>query len=348
MIGDAAVSEVALVAIDGSEQPSLTVVGLFGAVDPEAVVGSAVPGTDALAQLVRDAARERATVAASTDVVTTVFEDDREGVVLVSPVLDDDDAVAGAVVARLLVSELVSGNDSEVQVAIEVWLDGTPVAASPVHDAAQAPFGTPFTFGTDATSWEIVATDGGLETTHRGSWIALGAGVLFAVLAGVLASIVRASAVTAGRLQRIEHDARHDDLTGLVNRTGLTDELETRLADRRTNNLVGVLLLDLDRLKVVNDSIGHSAGDEVLNAVADRLRAAVREEDTVGRFGGDEFVVVSSGVPAIKDLTSLADRILESLPRAGGAERRVVADDQCVDRYRLCRERRRQLREPAA
>ena len=76
---------------------------------------------------------------------------------------------------------------------------------------------------------------------------------------------------------------------------------------------MGVLFLDLDRLKVVNDSIGHTAGDEVLSAVAKRLKHLVRQGDTVGRFGGDEFVIVTRGLPTVRDLTVLADGIIEAL-----------------------------------
>ncbi len=170
--------------------------------------------------------------------------------------------------------------------------------------------GTALSFGLFSI---IRSTETDPAVNHVGSWIALAVGVVLTILIAFLLATVRRNATTIERLEKIEHDARHDMLTGLVNRAGLSDELHQRIADRRTNNLVGVILLDLDRLKVVNDSIGHSAGDEVLNTVADRLRECVREEDIVGRFGGDEFVIISSGVPAISDLTNLADRILESL-----------------------------------
>ena len=89
--------------------------------------------------------------------------------------------------------------------------------------------------------------------------------------AGLDRACDREHALTLGRLERSEHDARHDVLTGLLNRAGLTIELSHRVEDRRPPELVGVLFLDLDRLKIVNDSIGHTAGDEVLAIVAGRF-----------------------------------------------------------------------------
>ncbi|MEZ5342251.1 MAG: GGDEF domain-containing protein [Acidimicrobiales bacterium] len=176
-------------------------------------------------------------------------------------------------------------------------------------------FGEPYDFEALGAEWSIVGLQSGVEADHSGSWLLLFAGVLFAGAAGLLAQAIRRQSIVLGRLDRTEHDATHDPLTGLLNRSGLTPDLEARLSDRRANNLVGVLFLDLDRLKVVNDSLGHSAGDEVLAIVADRLRSVVREGDIVARFGGDEFVVVSSGLPAIRDLTTLAQRVLDALAK---------------------------------
>lgn len=90
--------------------------------------------------------------------------------------------------------------------------------------------------------------------------------------------------------------ALHDPLTGLANRVLLFDRLEQELAQsRRTPQLVGVLLLDLNGFKAVNDRYGHLAGDELLQQVARRLRGSSRDVDTVARFGGDEFVVLITG-----------------------------------------------------
>jgi diguanylate cyclase len=117
--------------------------------------------------------------------------------------------------------------------------------------------------------------------------------------------------------------ARSDPGTGLSNRVGIGEELDRRLARRRRSDLVGVLVLDLDRLKAVNEIVGHRAGDEVLATVADRIRAAVRGDDEVGRLGSDEFCVVTSALRSVADLGRLAERILSCLAEP------VVLSDGC-------------------
>ena len=93
--------------------------------------------------------------------------------------------------------------------------------------------------------------------------------------------------------QRIQQLAYHDTLTGLPNRTLLTDRVNRALVRaRRTGQIGALLFLDLDKFKRINDSLGHSVGDELLKELARRLRGALREEDTVARLGGDEFVVL--------------------------------------------------------
>ena len=108
--------------------------------------------------------------------------------------------------------------------------------------------------------------------------------------------------------------ANTDALTGLANRNLLTDRLEQALIyAHRANRLTGVMLLDLDRFKTVNDSLGHSQGDLLLKTVAQRLQACVRDGDTVARLGGDEFVVILSDVAQAADIVSVAQEILTAL-----------------------------------
>jgi len=112
----------------------------------------------------------------------------------------------------------------------------------------------------------------------------------------------------------IQHLAYHDTLTGLANRFSLTARLQQSVADARRNGYqLAVMFLDLDRFKHINDSLGHSVGDELLKQVAQRLRAAVRETDIVARLGGDEFVVVLQALGGPGDAAHIAAKLLERL-----------------------------------
>ena len=115
--------------------------------------------------------------------------------------------------------------------------------------------------------------------------------------------------------ERMRHEALHDPLTGLANRTLLRDRLEQALARSAREQLpTGVLFVDLDEFKFVNDRFGHAMGDAVLTEVADRLRAAVRPADTVARVGGDEFVVVCEDIDAEAAL-ALGRRLVDAVRR---------------------------------
>ncbi len=114
--------------------------------------------------------------------------------------------------------------------------------------------------------------------------------------------------------ERIRHLAFHDALTGLPNRMLLNDRLEVAIAAARRNAArLGLMFIDLDRFKAVNDSFGHEAGNDLLKEVAERLRRCVRESDTVARMGGDEFVVLLGGVDVPENYALVARKIIDSL-----------------------------------
>jgi diguanylate cyclase (GGDEF)-like protein len=113
---------------------------------------------------------------------------------------------------------------------------------------------------------------------------------------------------------RITHLARYDELTGLPNRVNFRDEIERLLAvPHDADQLSALLFVDLDQFKQVNDTLGHPCGDQLLCAVADRLRAMLRPEDFVARFGGDEFVVFQQNIKSAEDSAVLARRIVDHL-----------------------------------
>jgi diguanylate cyclase (GGDEF)-like protein/PAS domain S-box-containing protein len=114
--------------------------------------------------------------------------------------------------------------------------------------------------------------------------------------------------------QQLRHQAFHDPLTHLANRPLFVDRLEHALAVRRHNGRgIAVLLLDLDRFKTINDSLGHSTGDEALVAIAERLVHCLRPGDTAARLGGDEFVILLEDVVELAEASGVASRIIDAL-----------------------------------
>jgi diguanylate cyclase (GGDEF)-like protein len=137
--------------------------------------------------------------------------------------------------------------------------------------------------------------------------------------------VVAYLAVLARRGNAAEHRAFHDELTGLANRTLFEDRLHLAIDQaRRSGTQLAVLFLDLDQFKNVNDSLGHPAGNRLLQGVARRLEASVRAGETVGRFGGDEFTVLLTEVEGPAGAATAAQRLLDAFAQPFVVERRKL------------------------
>ena len=112
---------------------------------------------------------------------------------------------------------------------------------------------------------------------------------------------------------KIDHMARHDGLTDLPNRLFFREQLEECLKRVHRGERLAVLYLDVDQFKTINDTLGHSLGDELLKAVAARLRSCLRDTDLVSRLGGDEFAIIQTAVTDTKDIIALVDRMFEAV-----------------------------------
>jgi diguanylate cyclase (GGDEF)-like protein len=114
--------------------------------------------------------------------------------------------------------------------------------------------------------------------------------------------------------KRMQFHAHHDSLTGLPNRVLLNDRIKTELAHaRREQSILALLFLDLDRFKIINDSLGHATGDQLLRIISRRVKDCVREGDTVARLGGDEFMVLLPRIASASDAGRISNKIIDSL-----------------------------------
>lgn len=165
----------------------------------------------------------------------------------------------------------------------------------------------------------------------RRVWLSLSARALSRQGGPPSATVVSFTDITERRMidSQLEHEATHDALTGLCNRTVTINRLSPAARAHRSG-LTAVLFIDLDKFKVINDSLGHSAGDEVLRVVGARLSRSTRRGDVVGRLGGDEFTVIAYGLTGPDEASALADHIRAELTRPISVEGRQLHVDASV------------------
>ncbi len=158
----------------------------------------------------------------------------------------------------------------------------------------------------NGVQWGFIELD---NCTVEYRWSPQEESVVFAMAASIGAALQRQD-----KEEIIRHQAFHDALTDLPNRVLFNDRLKLALAGaHRTKQDIAVMFLDLDRFKVINDSLGHSVGDELLLEVANRLKGCLREGDTLARWGGDEFTLLLPQAQSLDDVTLTAYRMLEAL-----------------------------------
>lgn len=154
----------------------------------------------------------------------------------------------------------------------------------------------------------IIRPDGSVRWVHEQADVVRDAQGRATSIVGVVQDITERKTSE----ERIQYLAYYDALTGLPNRALFMDRLQHAVIDAdRRERLVGVMFLDVDRFKDVNDSLGHETGDQLLKAVAERLTAVVRRGDTVARLGGDEFTIILAGMAHVDDAAYVAQKILE-------------------------------------
>jgi diguanylate cyclase (GGDEF)-like protein/PAS domain S-box-containing protein len=176
-------------------------------------------------------------------------------------------------------------------------------------------------FGNLDQEFRIVRPDGEVRWLHNRSFPALDDTGLVALITGV------AEDITSRKLdeEKLQHMAHYDSLTQLPNRSLFYDRLQqTILHSGREGRAAAVVFVDLDHFKRINDTLGHGAGDQLLQQVARRLESAVRPGDTVGRLGGDEFALILSNLASSGDAALVAQKMMEALHDAFIIEGREV------------------------
>jgi len=252
----------------------------------------------------------------------------RAGTLIIGRYLDKSAAREIAQATQLPVAITPLGSAAEaLRLPEEVrrWLSSAPQAAEPFMQLRDATMLNGYTLLRDLRGQPLAVVSTGV----RRDALAFGRQRMIAVIVAVTAGfgcIVLALLVLVSRSwgaierqrrahrRRLVRLANRDTLTGLPNRAQLQARLPRLLADaERAGSLLALLYIDLDHFKDVNDSLGHSSGDRLLAAVAQRLRRCVSRSDLVARMGGDEFVVIATGLPAASAVDYIARRIQETL-----------------------------------
>jgi diguanylate cyclase (GGDEF)-like protein len=189
-----------------------------------------------------------------------------------------------------------------------------------VFRAGNAPSGSQSATVNLDNGWTVTvfgAVDSSAIVSNKDALSLLTADFLVSLLLGLLLVVLgtgraRARRVIGEQTGELRHQALHDDLTGLPNRALIMDRIEQLLVRSRRHGTIGAALyVDLDEFKSINDSMGHLAGDRLLVAVAARLQSTLRDADTIGRMGGDEFVVLIDGASLDGDPEFVAHRVLK-------------------------------------
>lgn len=163
------------------------------------------------------------------------------------------------------------------------------------------------------------------EYTQRAQKLALVLSLITAFVFGVPAIAFYYRSEEAARSgQKLSYLAKHDALTGTPNRTAFQDYIQATLGNLKSGQKVGLLCMDLDNFKPINDSLGHDIGDKLLCAVARRLENAIRERDFCSRLGGDEFVVVLPNIKDERECEQIATRIIEAVSKPFGISDHTV------------------------
>ena len=248
-----------------------------------------------------------------------VFETLDAGIVVQGPL--GRVAVANPAAARILGIEVddMINHRLEDRIGPFVRPDGTPMASEELPGR--------LAFSTGVAQRDVLVGLSGAEGATR--WLEVSASpLLYGDQVFAVVSSIRDVSTRQRAEEALAHQARHDPITGLPNRRLLTDRLDHALARaERHGRHVAVLFYDVDHFKIVNDSLGHPAGDVVLQELAGRFRAGARDSDTVVRFGGDEFVIVCEDLDDVDQALEIAGRltaIVEQPLRIDRAERIVT------------------------
>ncbi|MGM0632590.1 MAG: diguanylate cyclase domain-containing protein [Pseudomonadota bacterium] len=271
-----------------------------------------------------DARADRVVVSVDATYFVSSYEDERLGQLGSLGVVTADQVLLAARVS----DQLLYGGEAPV----EQWLTAAGEGEVSVHDspideelryiAVRSVFGWPLFLVTGLSVDEQMAPVN--AATRRSVWASIGVSavlmVLMALLGRMSQQLHRSRALLLqqrmAQAEEAEYRALHDDLTGLPNRSLYSQLLGARIREsRRDGTAFAVMFLDLDRFKQVNDTLGHEAGDLLLQEASGRILEALRDSDVLARMGGDEFVILLRSVSDRRALEEVAERLLRAVSR---------------------------------